>query len=510
MTIAVANVATTDTFGSWLTKTNTLATIVSQNTVTIDASSGGSLSTGNVYVNGYFGANTLVAYTGISGGTLATGNTLNLLTNTAFTYSGSNLVSFNANSSYSNVVITTNAVYIVPTGGNTTIGGNNLNVNTAVTNVTSGTLNANSVTTITGNTTLKANATFNVFVVTGNSSTSQIVANTSNTTVTGNVYFSNTLNVVGAVSISNTIAVTGNATFSNTITVTGNATFSNTISAAGAANVGGALGVVGTANVGGALGVVGSANIGGNVGIIGNANIAGNLGVIGNLTVTGNLNFTGVSTGDFNPQSNVTYSLGNTSFYWLNAYVSKLTLANTISVTGNATFSNTIAVTGNATFSNTIAVTGNATFSNVTNHTGAATFSNTLAVTGVTTLSSNVSTSGTILINSIGHQFANSYTFANSTTAANIDVVSASTYRSMEYTIQLVDSTITPNPYYHVTKISILHDGSTPYITEYGTLFNSVSLGSFDVLINGGNIALQLTPTTANVVAKFIRTSIVP
>jgi hypothetical protein len=46
-------------------------------------------------------------------------------------------------------------------------------------------------------------------------------------------------------------------------------------------------------------------------------------------------------------------------------------------------------------------------------------------------------------------------------------------------------------------------------VTEYGTLFNIVSLGIFNVIINGGNIALQLTPTTANVVAKFIRTSIV-
>jgi hypothetical protein len=61
-----------------------------------------------------------------------------------------------------------------------------------------------------------------------------------------------------------------------------------------------------------------------------------------------------------------------------------------------------------------------------------------------------------------------------------------------------------------MTKLIVLHDGTTPYITEYQTLFNSVTLGTFDVIINGGNIALQLTPTTANVVAKFIRTSIVP
>jgi hypothetical protein len=137
MTITVANVSTTDTFGSWLTKTNTIATIISQNVVTVDTSSAGSLSTGNAYVNGFFGANTLVAFTGIAGGSLATGNTLNLVTNTAFTYVGSSLVVFNANSTVSNVIITANSVSIVPTGGNTTIGGNFLNVNTSTVNVLS-------------------------------------------------------------------------------------------------------------------------------------------------------------------------------------------------------------------------------------------------------------------------------------------------------------------------------------------------------------------------------------
>jgi hypothetical protein len=115
-----------------------------------------------------------------------------------------------------------------------------------------------------------------------------------------------------------------------------------------------------------------------------------------------------------------------------------------------------------------------------------------------------------LIINSAVHQFANTYTFNNSTATANIDVVAAATYRSYEYMVQLTDSTITPTPRYHVTKIAIIHDGTTPYITEYGTLFNVSSLGSFDAIINAGNIALQLTPATANVVAKFYRTSIVP
>ena len=275
MTIAVTNVATTETFGAWLTKTNTLATIVSQNVVTVDSTINGSISTGNGYVNGFFGANTLLVYTGAA---------------------------------------------------------------------------ATPSLTFTGN------------------------------TDTG-IYRSATATVA--------------------------------IAAAGA---------------------------------------------------------------------------------------QKMSANSTVVAVINATFSvsNNVAVTGNATFSNTIAVTGNTTLSN------------TLTVAGSATLSSNVSTAGTILINSVAHQFANTYTFNNSASAANIDTVSTSTYRSYEYTVQLSDTTVAPTPYYHVTKISIIHDGTNPYVTEYGTLFNIASLGSFDAIISGGNIALRLTPTTANVVAKFIRTSIVP
>jgi hypothetical protein len=328
-----------------------------------------------------------------------------------------------------------------------------------------------------------------------------------------------------------------------------------------------------TSNIAGDLRIEGSLSIGGNLAYSGTTGgdiipASNNLYRLGNTTnrfadVYSN-NFYGTTTNTLNlivtgstsfannllPSSNNSYGIGNTTAYWNVAYISntnsnnvivtnnvfvpagsvsapsvvftgntdtgifrsatatvavaaagtqKLTVnATTVAVNAAITASNTASFTGNVTFSNTIAVTGNTTLSN------------TLAVTGVTTLASNVSTSGTILINSVAHQFANTYTFTNSTTTANIDVVSASLYRSYEYTIQLSDTSVTPTPYYHVTKISILHDGSTPYLTEYGTLFNVASLGTFDAIINGGNIGLQLTPTTANVVAKFIRTSIVP
>ena len=362
MTIAVANIIAnsvfSDSFGTWLERTNTLATIATQNAVTVDATFSGSLSTGNGYVNGYFGANTLIARDGIAGGTLTAGNTLNLLTNTAFVYAGANLASFNANGIYSNTVVTTNSIYLVANGGNVTIGGLYILLTANVINVNSGAFYYNGVSTFTGNTFFKSNTTFTVLSLTGNNSDVTVLANTTNTFVVGNTTFANSVNIRG------------------------------------------------TANVN-------------QLNVYGSANIAGNLRVEGNVVVGGS------------------FAYGNVSFDDINV--------------GNR-----------------------------------------------------------LILNSISHQFANSYIFTNSTAAANIDTVSASTYRSFEYTIQLSDTTVTPNPYYHMTKLIILHDGTTPYITEYQTLFNLVTLGSFNVLINGGNLALQLTPTTANVVAKFIRTSFVP
>ena len=86
------------------------------------------------------------------------------------------------------------------------------------------------------------------------------------------------------------------------------------------------------------------------------------------------------------------------------------------------------------------------------------------------------------------------------------DLFLASTYRSAEYTIQLIDSSLA-TPAYEITKIFVTHDASQAYMTEYGQIYNTQLLGTFTSGINGGNFFLQLTPTTANVVCKFTRTS---
>ena len=80
MTIVVTTISNGQSFGAWLSTTNRLANIVSQNTVTADSSTGGSITTGNSFVYGYFGANYLYVANGLSGGNVSSNGNLSKCT----------------------------------------------------------------------------------------------------------------------------------------------------------------------------------------------------------------------------------------------------------------------------------------------------------------------------------------------------------------------------------------------------------------------------------------------
>ena len=93
-----------------------------------------------------------------------------------------------------------------------------------------------------------------------------------------------------------------------------------------------------------------------------------------------------------------------------------------------------------------------------------------------------------------GSGWVNDYTVTLTTAAtaqANLHTLATATYRSVEYTIQG-----TRGSDYHVTKIIAMHNGTTAYHNEYGTLKTGSDLATFDVDVSGGNMRLRVTPTS--------------
>ena len=122
-----------------------------------------------------------------------------------------------------------------------------------------------------------------------------------------------------------------------------------------------------------------------------------------------------------------------------------------------------------------------------------------LIVTGVTTSNAGIANSTTL--------YGSATASASTTSAIGIHSgLSASTYRSVEYTIQASQGSN-----YHTTKILTVHNGTTSYNTEYATIYNNTSVATFDVDISGGNLRLLATgasASTTNYVVNFVATKI--
>jgi len=96
---------------------------------------------------------------------------------------------------------------------------------------------------------------------------------------------------------------------------------------------------------------------------------------------------------------------------------------------------------------------------------------------------------------------------ANSITLSSLGVVdsfSASTYRSAKYLAQM---TVGSN--YHMLELNLIHDGISVWISQYGEVFNNVSLGTYDASITSGILNLSFNPVSPGTTIKLLRTNIV-
>jgi hypothetical protein len=233
----------------------------------------------------------------------------------------------------------------------------------------------------------------------------------------------------------------------------------------------------------------GSGNINVNdIGVGGDVNIGG-----GDLTV-----------------STTTFNLANTTATTLNLGGASTTLNVSHVGTGARTINIATAATGGA---STLTFGGGVTGNTLKIRGTAAGQIN--LTTDVTTGIANLFTSvtGKVRVGGVGTKlYAGTQTAITGTTTTVAttsqtvtDQFATAEFRSAEYLIQ-----ITQGSSYQVSKILLVHDGTTPYITEYGTLLSGSTLGTLDVDITGGNARLLVTMANATSASvKVSRTSII-
>jgi hypothetical protein len=157
---------------------------------------------------------------------------------------------------------------------------------------------------------------------------------------------------------------------------------------------------------------------------------------------------------------------------------------------GGSNIAGDFTVSGNAEFGGNISVAGTITYDDVT-------FVDSI---GVVTARSGIELGAGSITPIIAIEAATSTT--TTTSASNIDTFVAATFRSAQYQIQ-----ITQGSSYHVTTLNVLHDGSSVYLSEFGTIRTGAILATFDADINSGNVRVRATPASdSSTVFKITKT----
>jgi len=298
----------------------------------------------------------------------------------------------------------------------------------------------------------------NVFLNSANASsftTSGVTVNTSAVAVGANLIANDSALIVGNTTVNSIL--TSSSFKVDGASATGNTTITGFINVSSTANVGGVLSARANVVANGQLIVANTASLG-NTSVTGFANISSTLDA-GNTTITG---FANISS---------TLAAGNTTITGFANISSTLAAGNT-TVTGTANVSSAVNIGANVNLSTTQINVGNSTVNSVV--------------------------SSTFLDLSGNRIKSLSYTSSN-TDLQTFDSFATSTYRSAQYNVQLSSGTD-----YYVINLSLVHDGTTVYLSQYGEIFDNVALGTFDATIASSNVNVQFTPANATTVLKAI------
>lgn len=286
------------------------------------------------------------------------------------------------------------------------------------------------------------------------------------------------------------------------------------------------------------------ATVEGNLTVGGHINIGGDISLDGNLII-GNVNTDTVTviadfTSNLVPDANATYNLGAAGKEWNNLYVGTANLSGSLNVAGDISLGGNLII-GNVN-TDTVSVVADFTSNLVPDTSGTfnlgapaqewkniyantANLSSTLNVAGVVAGKGNVITIGdNISDNSTSPQSVNTTYIAanvvisgptqttynvfttNSDTPHTIDSFPSSHFTTVKYIIQAksVDG-------YHSTELFTMQDGISAYLTEYATLINSHTLGSYSLTVSGGICNLIFHPNNPDnniITVKLVRTAI--
>lgn len=90
---------------------------------------------------------------------------------------------------------------------------------------------------------------------------------------------------------------------------------------------------------------------------------------------------------------------------------------------------------------------------------------------------------------------------AGATAATTINSFTAATFTSAELIVQ-----VKQGANIHTSKLLLIHDGTDVYLTEYGTVYNSDILVTWDAIVTSGNVVVQATNTAASAAANSVTT----
>jgi hypothetical protein len=90
---------------------------------------------------------------------------------------------------------------------------------------------------------------------------------------------------------------------------------------------------------------------------------------------------------------------------------------------------------------------------------------------------------------------------AGSSAATNVNSFTASSFTTAKLLVQVKQGSNI-----HSTELMLVHDGTDVYMTEYGTVYNSDIIVTFDAIVTGGNVEVRLTKTAAAITANSLAT----